>query len=824
MRIINIHMRIHYALLGLLLMATAALAQPGPGRGPGSTDAPKASISGQVYDADLLVPVEYANVVLYSLRDSAEPVTGTVTHADGRFALTGLTPGRYRVEVSFIGYRTRIIDTLRLPPGSTRDLGRILLRQTAVAVEGTEITADKPRLEFRIDKKIINVAQNPAAQNGTAVDAIENAPGVKVDVENNVTLRGSSNFTVLIDGRPTLLEGSEALQQIPAGTIDNIEIITNPSAKYDPEGISGIINVVLRKQRQAGVSGIVNATAGLDDKYGGDILLNVRRSSASFLFGANFNRMNFPGTRTVESWTRDSAGDTRHANSFGSSLFGHRFYGLRAGTELMLGANDRLNLGGRWGGRNGGRSQSATYYEWSNQSGDTVVRDGYSNSGNGGDNLSANLDLTHSFGRSGHDLVLRFDYNRHDRISNDTTEMRDSTGAITTGLITTETGPRNRAGVKLDYALPLRNEGKFEAGYEGRFIWSRDRYGRYEYRVDADSYEHQPQFSHVSDFRYDVNALYSTWSGNLQGLGLQLGLRGEQTLRTITAPESTFAINQWDIFPGLHFSYKLPAEFQFMASYTRRVNRPRGWDLEPTESWMDAYNVRKGNPGLKNEYIDAVEGGFLWPFAGNRLSVEAYYRRTADVIDRVSSPYHGQPGVMLRTVANVGTNQSLGAELSCDISPLKWWNITITGDASRQDLDITLPGNAHRRSSFNWQAGVSNDFRLPTGTRVQLGADYDGPSVTTQGSDGDFFRTTIAVRQVLLNRALLLSLQVRDLLSTGGHTMKSEGEGFYTAVEFRRKTPVVTLGVTWNFNNYRPDRRQRNGGDEMDEPSEMEGF
>ncbi|MEO0086056.1 MAG: TonB-dependent receptor, partial [candidate division WOR-3 bacterium] len=792
-----------FGLISLLFLSAAASAQPARGSGQMM---PTATITGTVFDLDLGTPVEYANVVVHGLRDTAL-VNGTVTRADGRFELSGLRPGRYKVEVSFIGYRTHVIPEVQLAPGATKDLGRINLRQTVVAVEGTEVTAERPRLEFKIDKKVINVAQNPAVQSGTAVDALENAPGVKVDVENNVTLRGSANFTVLIDGRPSLLEPSEALQQIPASTIESIEIITNPSAKYDPEGVSGIVNVVLKKQRQRGVSGMANLTAGLDDKYGGDLLVTMRRGIASAFVGANFNRMNFPGTRTVESWTR--SGDTiRHVNSDGTGAFGFRFYGLRAGTDLQLGANDRLSLGGRWGGRGGGQSQQAGYKEWREPGTDTTFYSGRSNSGRGGNNLSANLDHTHTFGRQGHDLALRLDYNRHDRISDDTTEMRDTAGLITTGRRTFEGGPRNRLGAKLEYTLPLRVEDKLEAGYQGQSSWSQDIYRTFEYDTASRSYPDSATFSLVSDFRYGVHALYTTWSASFGRLGIQPGVRLERTARSISTPDSVFTLNQWDFFPTAHLSYKLPHELQLMASYTRRIDRPRGWDLEPSERWLDAYNVMKGNPGLKNEYIDAIEGGFLWPFGANRVSIEAYHRITHNLVDRVSSLYPGRPGVMLRTVENVGTDRSTGAEATFDMTPFPWWSVNLEGDVYDYHVQGEVFGQPFSRSSFNWSVGGSFDFRFPTMTLVQLRANYSSPTVGAQGNSGSTFSTSIALRQAFFNRSLLINLQVRDLLSSGGHEMTTEGENFYTHANFARKTPIVTLGLTWTFNNYRPDRRQ----------------
>ena len=222
------------------LLPVVLFAQPGskPGNGTAS-----GSIVGQVYDADLGVPIEYANVVLYRQRDSSL-VNGTVTRADGSYGLTGVPAGRFYLELSFMGFRLRRVDGVQIAPGGRVDLGRTELRQSAVAMPGVEATAERPAVSYKLDKKVIEVARNVTAASGTAVDVLENVPSVKVDVEGNVALRGSKNFSVLIDGRPTLLDPSDALRQMPAGTLDRIEIITNPSAKYDAEGTTGIINLI----------------------------------------------------------------------------------------------------------------------------------------------------------------------------------------------------------------------------------------------------------------------------------------------------------------------------------------------------------------------------------------------------------------------------------------------------------------------------------------------------------------------------------------------------------------------------------------------------
>jgi outer membrane cobalamin receptor len=355
-----------------------------------------------------------------------------------------------------------------------------------------------------------------------------------------------------------------------------------------------------------------------------------------------------------------------------------------------------------------------------------------------------------------------------------------------------------------------------EAGYQGRFNWSHEDVGTYEYVPDS-GYLLRSEYSYGSDQRDNVQALYSTFSGSMRELGYQLGLRGEYTDRAIGVRESAFKLTAWDLFPTLHFSYSLPADLQLMASYTRRIDRPHGWDLDPSEHWMDAYNVRRGNPALKPEYIDSYEAGLLFPFGENRVSLDGYYRVTHNVNEDISSLYPDKPGVMLRTSENVGTDYSLGSELSLDYSPFRWWSLSLGGDIYDYRLEATIRDRQEVKTSFNWNANISSDFTFPTGTRLQLRAQYEGPSVEAQGTNEAFFSTSVSARQALFSRALVLTLSVRDLFTTSGHDMKSWGDGFYTHFSFQRKSPVITAGLTWNFNNYKPDRRQRDEGIEETE-------
>ena len=335
--------RIFYGVV-LLYLAGVAAAQPGAGSGTGA-------VIGRVFDAAQGEPVEYANVVLYSLPESTQ-VTGSVTDKTGAFRLDGVKPGRYYVELSFIGYRDRTMKEIEVAARSQVDLGRIELELKPISVPGVEATAEKPAVSYQVDKKVVDVSKLPNAASGTAVDALRDVPSVKVDIEDNVTLRGSANFKVLIDGKPTLLDPNEVLKQTPAQTIDKIEIITNPSAKYEPDGAAGIINILLKKQKGRGTSALINANGGMKSRYGADALLSLRQGIANIYAGGNVRRYTSDWDSEDSTWMF-SAADTLMRTSAGAGRWAGLTGAGRAGVDLTFGPSDKSSVSGRFGSFDG---------------------------------------------------------------------------------------------------------------------------------------------------------------------------------------------------------------------------------------------------------------------------------------------------------------------------------------------------------------------------------------------------------------------------------------------------------------------------------------
>jgi hypothetical protein len=794
-----------FILLGILM--NISLTQP-----PGGDF--KGAINGLVYDLKSNIPLEYANIILYRQNDSLQ-VTGTISNQDGYFTLNDILPGRYYLDVYFMGYEKKRTQDLRVTPQNPLiKLGMIALKPFVLTEKIIEVDAERPAISYHIDKKVINVSEQYAAISGTAADVLENIPSVSVDIEGNVSLRGSSNFIVLIDGRPSILESSEALQQIPASSIESIEIITNPSAKYDPDGTSGIINIIMKKIRMQGGSGIVNLNGGLNNKYGSDFLYQYRYGAWNFTLGGDYNRRNFPGSAQSENRTTRSS-LTSYVYSNGDSKRGGRFYNIRGNAEYNFSGNDYLSLGLRYGVRSFENRNDMDYNTWTDTANVHLFYNSINERERSGDFYSINLDYRHTFKEKDHQLSaqLIMDHRGGDEKTKD--QLLDTDNRITSGRIATEQGPGNSIRVKMDYTLPLKDNHKFETGYQNRLSVSEDNTDFAEYNLAQSRYQYLPEYAHNTDYQDNIHSLYTILSGEWNQFGYQAGLRSEYTYRLIeySGKIQKFKIDRWDYFPTLHSSYKFSKGQQVMASYTRRIGRPRGYYLEPFLTWMDAYNVRIGNPALKPEYIDSYEMGYQTTIANSVFSTEFYYRINHNKVERIRSVY--AQNITLHSVENVGTDYSFGSELLLNANIIKIWNVNLTANLYDYWIEGILYGESFSRESFNWSTQLSNSIKLAGYFNLQVNTRYNSPTVSSQGRREGFFMSDIAIKREFLDRSLSLTLQIRDIFQTAKYEFTSQGKDFFTYNYFTRESPVVMLNIRYNINQYKKkNEREKNNNNE----------
>jgi len=771
-------------------------------------------IYGKIMDSISGHPLEYTTVALYRKR-SDELETGTISHANGNFFLEKLKPGRYYLKVSFMGYEDKIVPDIAIGKEHQMiNLHKIAISPSMENLDEVVIDGSTPRIDYQIDKKVINVSKQITSISGTAVDVLENVPSVKVDIEGNVSLRGSTGFTVLIDGRPSVLDANDALQQIPASTIDNIEIITNPSAKYDPDGSAGIINIITKKNKLQGISGVANMNVGLNNKYGGDVLLNYKKRKVNLYFGADYNFRSYPGDRYNERITY--AMDTVKTIMNGTSDRDRTKWGLRAGADYSISDKDVVGLSARFGERKMDGLTNSLYDEWSYAHQTHDLYQNYDQSNRGGNFYVINSNYQHKFKKKGHLVKMEASYSNRDFKDNSINELRDENDIAVDGKLNTETGPSSRIRAKLDYTLPIGEKDKFEAGFQSRFSKSEDNTELYILDLIDGDYHLQPEYSNKTTYKRNIHAIYAIYAGEIGHFGYQGGMRGEYTYRDIQSYSShdSYLLDRWDFFPSIHLSYQFPENHQIMASYTRRIERTRGWFLEPFITWQDAYNVRQGNPDLSPEYIDSYELGYLKKMGRqNMLSLEAYYRINNNKIERIKSVY--QENVMLTTFENVGKDYSLGVEMMFSFQFFKWWEVDLMGDLSNYKIEGVLYEKDFSNMSTNWSSRFNNTFKIKKNTKLQINSMYNGGSVTAQGEAAGYYMVNFAARQDFLDNKLSATLQVRDIFSSAKRQFTSSGPDFYNYSEYVRESPIITMTISYRFNNYKPDRKSRSAADDV---------
>ena len=449
-----------------------------------------------------------------------------------------------------------------------------------------------------------------------------------------------------------------------------------------------------------------------------------------------------------------------------------------------------------------------------------TLNDNYSQ--HGGDYYNVNLNYQHLFNDQGHQLIAFANYsksfgNDYDKqveyIANENFDI--SEGNFLNKTYAVEDGDEDEIRVQADYTLPINENSKFEAGYQARIDMEQETYEFREYDPLTNQLEINDAYTNSNDFYRNIQAVYSTYSNQLGKYQFMVGLRGELTDRRI---ESLLAaepatIKRFDIFPTFHLSRSFENDHQLMLSYSRRIDRPRGWYLEPFESYISADTRRRGDPTLKPEYMNSLELGYQKAFGRSFIAFEAYYKNTVDKIDRIVSVV--DDSIYLHTYGNIAEDHSLGTELMVNYNQLKWLELNASVSVYRYRINGTLDNQDIDRSSNNWDARLNATFNFSTKTRLQLQTFYNGPSVSVQGEREGFFFSNIAIRHDFLDRKLSATLQVRDLFGSMKYSMTSYGNNFSTKMNFTRESQVIMLSLSYKLNNYK-QKRGPGGEGEMD--------
>ncbi|MBN2774828.1 MAG: TonB-dependent receptor, partial [Prolixibacteraceae bacterium] len=727
-------------------------------------------IKGTIIDNSTRQPMEFANIAVYSKSDSAL-ITGGISGPEGSFEINGIALGEYYLEANFVGYqKTSINNIYLLDENPLFNAGKLSLTSSDLLLGSIDVVADKATVEYKLDKKVVNVSQHINADGGTAIDVLENTPSVEVDLEGNVSLRGSANFTVLIDGRPSVLSGSEALRQIPAAALENIEIITNPSAKYEPDGTAGIINLVMKKNSMNGLSGIINASVGTSDKYRGDFTLNYRTEKINWFIGGDYRDETSFGEMTSERETY--LGDTTNfLNQTGNRDFTRSGFNIKSGIDFFLSDKTTLTVSGSLGNSQNNRSGGGNTHEFTLPQSNDIYSVSEEISASDNNFYNANANFIHNFSSEGHKLEILTYYSN--RKGNDNEEegefLADNNYNMTDTYLdrvkTIQDENRSEFRLKADYTLPLNDDSRFEAGFQSELENELQETNFEDYDQASDSWYVNDVFTSSTDFKRNIHAVYSTYSNKLGGLHYLAGLRGELTIREIINSNLSDAnsLNRFDLFPTLHLSHKIGQKNELMASFSRRINRPRGRDLDPNPGYWNRYSIRIGNPDLKPEYTNSWDLSFMKRFGegGSYISLEAFRRITNNKIDRIQSV--GEGGIYYQMVDNFDKDFSTGVELMTNADLTKW--LTVNASVTMFNYKITgeLNGVSIDRESTNWNSRMNTTIKFSKNSRAQIQGFYRGPSASAQGESKGFMFTNFSYRHDLFDRKLTATLSVQDI-------------------------------------------------------------
>ena len=777
-------------------------------------------IKGKLIGEKSKEPIEYASVALYSQTDSSL-VTGVISKPNGNFVISNVKAGTYYIRITFIGFeRVNLSDIIINKEHHSKNFGVIKMRHANAELAAVEIVAEQAYVEYKIDKKVVNVSNNLDAAGGNAVDALENVPSVSVDIDGNVSLRGSGNFQVLINGKPSPLSASDALQQIPSAAIKNIEIITNPSAKYDPDGMTGIINVILKDDVQQGLNGLVEAGVSSFNSYTLNALINYRKNKLNFFGGVNARLRNMPGGGTTKLENFINPDTTFYSDGTLDRERKRDNYTFKGGMDYYINDNHTVSIEGSYIFHQNAKDYKTNTHEYTNPADYDLFKISENTGGRDGNHVKGSLNWTYKDKKKGKELVtLMYLSNGDEKKEEDQMEYLSDknwlkSDQILSGLNTTDDKNQLDFRFKMDYTKKLKKDSKYELGIQSRNYREKSNFLFNQYDTLTNTYIYRPDYSSKLVFDRDIYSAYGTYSGMFKNFGYQLGLRGEYTNRYIDSELAgkSSTIDRFDIFPTVHLSQKIGKTNEVMASYSRRIDRPGGWELDPNPIFISSDFIRVGNIDLEPEYTDNFEMSYQKGFGASFVSLEGYYRTTKNKITRLRTV--DQNNVTYMTFANLDRDHSTGVEAMLNYRITKWMKMTLTGNYYYYKIEANEEAKTKERTSNNFKINGNLNFNITKMMRLQLTGFYRGPSVTAQGNMAAFTMVNTALRYDFFNHKLSATFKVRDIFQTMRHEMDSYTETFNTHNSFYRQSPSFSLTVSYRINNYKQSRKPSIGGGE----------
>lgn len=798
-------------------------------------------ISGRILDAQTNETIPFASALLLDRKTKAN-VKIIQSDVNGVFTITNIPNGVYTFKASYVGFQTMVRDSVSITNTvKTVNFGDIKMKQAkGNLLNEVTINAPKPTMQLGIDKKVFSVDQSLVSEGGSATDLLQNVPSVQTDIEGNVSLRGSSGVRVLIDGKPSLIAGgnvAQILQSIPASSIESVELITNPSAKYDAEGQSGIINIVLKKNKKLGFNGNLALTGGNRENYNASTSLSFQNSKVN-LFG-NYSYRN--GYRIGNGFNNitylsPTAGGLAFTNQNNDSRDLNRGHNVKAGLDYYLAEKTTISFAAGFNNRTGDESELLNINQLGINSNPISLSNRTNDETQKNNSYDLNLDFSQKFKNPREEITANFSFSEgnNDNYQIYNTNIFNSNGNTINDLDIQRTDRdsyNKNYTAQVDYTKPLGEFGKLEAGYRSQVRISESFTFADQLSPVDGSFNFNYALSNDFNNKDQVHAIYANYQNQLKNFGYQLGLRAEDAL--LETQLGAYDINSninftpgkvayTRIYPSIFLTQKFKGEQQVQASYSRRVNRPRGWDTNPFLDVSDPFNYRQGNPNLQPEDVHAFELSYskFW----DKFSVisSAYLRQTNDVIQRIRTE-PDQNGITVTTPQNLTRNIASGLELIGKFDLFKKWNFTANINLYQSKIQGVPAFGILENSGFSYNANLTNNFTLPYGITLQIRGDYRAREVMAQGIRRAMYGLDGGAKYDI-NKKSSLSLNIRDIFASRRWQMETTGTT--SVVDFSRLWGGTQANLTFSYRFGKTDFMPKKGKkpDEQNNRPDEESF
>ena len=779
------------------------------------------AITGHVLDSASNTPINLANVDV-TIAGAKASAARAATGADGSFRVEGLQPGRYNIRIRALGYTPRPLSPVEVSPSSSSiDVGTVFLKAAPVQLQSLQVTGQKQDVQLAPDRNTYIVRDMPTTRGGTALDVLRNVPSVDVDIDNIVSLRGNTGVIVQINGRPSPMKPAQLgnfLAQLPADVVDKVEVVTNPSARDDPEGIAGIINILLKEKPEAGKSGGLTLGAGTTGHVdiGGN--LGYERGPLSFYGSYGFLRDNRPRKDSIfrENLYLDPMTLLDERGTRTQIPLAHT---LTSSLDYAPGKRDALSLETVYSTRTEAETYSVLYRDLNATRNLTGLSDRFTRGTNHEFSFESALSHKHTFADKGHKLSSELRVTRDGEGGPTSIAARtlafDGASADTSALEnqTPWEHPREYS-LKADYVRPLSSGERLEMGYKGSLQ-------RFHTTLDTQVFDtaqgsYVPDPARISEFTYrqTVNAGYGMLGAERGKFQFQGGVRVERAATQFHPKGGAAYDNLYSsVFPSALIAYHVDDAHQLKLSYSARIRRPDDVDLlDPTPHLLDPLNISRGNPYLKPEYIRALEFGIQRSTDRMTVQVTPFYRHTLDAIRTIRTI--DTAGVSTRTFANVATTDAYGTDATVAMSGGRVSGF-ISGSGFRQVSDAANVSPGFSARTFGWTARTNAMFRVSSTVDVQTLLSYQAPMIVEQGRNASRTRVSVAMRQKLMNDQMSLTLRMIDPFNTSIERSTTVDPRFYQVSDRRRLVRGLLLSVNWMFGKTKKeeDRDQIDTGD-----------